>query len=975
MRIFSYLALSVAAIGLGSNDPRASAQDAKGPAPKPLTLYAQFRELVNEGKFDIAANFLAKFLESNPSDADLLEIEKKYGTTAFTTLRNIPRWSENPAADQKARQDVEEAIKRAREATARLLYTPERVNKYIRNLGATYEERVFAELELRRTGDYAIPFLVEQFRTTRDTDLVAGIVGAIGKLEGHTMAGWIAALDGMTPEQQFAVITAISQRPDLVALQSEAQTDLTPYLWRIVSRPPESPEGNPTLRALAEGLLNKLRPGSKVASRIPEAELVAIARTFYDRTARFGSVKNNPDGTSTVPVWVWESQEPTGAKLVKLEDVPLSRAEEYYGLRYARWALERRPDYEPAQSLILSLAAERAITRSRFGPLAESEPAVHRLLSDAPSSVLGDMLGRGLNQKKTALAVAALQVLADRGDKNTITGLVKALDYPDPQVQFLAATGLLRSPVPVPPQVRGKVVEVLRRAAATDPLAPGDAKGTALIADPNKSRADALASLLRGLGYQVEIFITGRDLLRRVSRSSDFDLLFIDHHTPNPELIDLIGQLQADTQTGGRPTFVIASSDKTPVPTFDQLLVRFAALIAATENDRVPMPPPYVPDTRLSDEVNQRERVANQRERDNQFAKAMTRRLARLRRVVESTGIDFSPVQKTLFELRLELITYAALAAEFPLSPESAPATARRVREVRDQIDRQPPSPPYGTGTPTLDLLKLIERFEADLARVPSARRRFEEIYAKIDPVKLGLPVETFRNPAAELQLARTLRGYPAVKIIPEPFARVSLQAELDALQADPSQAPRDPALKKAAQRVAIDWLRKMATNELPGFEVQSAEPELRNALRYDDLAEAAIDALLRFGTGDVQQALLNAATSTTPQRPLPVRLKAADATIRHVQMYGKYVGQSYLDQLAEAADREADLTLRGKLNILRGLLVKNPEAIPDPQTGKPVPNPASFTNQLKSYNPPLLPPPPAKEPPKEPDAEPKKDH
>src|SRR5262249_32942920 len=162
---------------------------------------------------------------------------------------------------------------------------------------------------------------------------------------------------------------------------------------------------------------------------------------------------------------------------------------------------------------------------------AKAEPAVFKMLSDAPSTVLIDQLNRGLAQKKTGLVLAMIQVLGDRGDRDAATPpagtppkpspLVEALSYPDPQVQPAAANAPLGSPVPVPQEIRGQIVDILRRAAGADPGMPSGSKGMALIADPNKTRSDGLAFLLRGLGYDVEVFTTGRDLLRRITRSSD----------------------------------------------------------------------------------------------------------------------------------------------------------------------------------------------------------------------------------------------------------------------------------------------------------------------------------------------------------------------------------------------------------------------------------------------------------------------
>jgi len=932
---------------------KSPAQQPTKDIPKALTLYGNFRELLAEGRYDIAANYLEAFLKANPTDSELLDLEKKFGTTVFYNLRTIPKWSDDTNVDKQARANVEKLIARSQAANAKLLQDPSRVQKYINNLGATYEERVFAELELKRTGDYAVPFMVNELRITRDKEVYAGILGAIKQLNSSTISGWVAALDGLSPDQQYGVISAILQRPDVLSLQQYAQTDLTPVLWHILSRPSNQ---YPALRSFAEDTLQKLKPGIKITSSQPEAELTAIARSFYDRTSKYSGSKTNPDGSSTVPIWVWDAKDPVNPRLVKLDDVPVGNAEEYYGLRYARWALERQPSYEPAQALILALSAERAVERAGYANLARAEPATFKLLSEAPSVVLNELLNRGLNQNKTALVLAMVQVLGDRADRDAATPpaglpnkpslLVRALSYPDPQVQFEAANALLRSPVPVPTAARGQIVDILRRAAGLDPGIPSGSKGIALLADPNKRRSDSFALLLRGLEYEVEVLSTGRDLLRRIARSSDFDLIFIDRHIVAPELLDLVGQLSVDAKLSNRPTFVIASPDKTPLPTFDQLLVRFAALIAATENEVVAMLPVFVPDPRDTPEEISIARKTNQERRDGVFLNTATARMDRLKRLVETSGINLTQTQKLLYELRVELITYSVLGAEFPISAESAPATYAHIQRLKRQIASQPPSPPYGVGTPTADLIKLLERFEIDLARVPSAQQRFENLYSKIDTAELGLPVETFRDPNLELRVAKTLQNYPAIRIIPEPYSRTELASDLKAAFTHAHQAPRDLAEKRAAQQVAVAWLRRMATGELSGFDVKVAEPELRAALRVDALANDAIPAVERFGTAEAQQDLLSLAL--TQGRPIHLRTQAADAAIRNIQAHGRSVPKSLIDPLVQAADKEPDLVLRGKLLTLKGMLAYQP---------------LSFVNQLNQYSPPLLPPPPGKNP------------
>jgi CheY-like chemotaxis protein len=959
VRTASFLALALALSCACSG--RTAAQPAKGKKTPPQ-IYAQFRAAMDEGKFDIAGLYLDQFLKSDPTDKDLLDLEAKYGTTVFRQLRTVPRYSDDPATEKKIRADIEELNKRAGAAVTKQLYRPERVNKYIRNLGASYEEKVFAQQELKRTGEYAVPFMVEAIRQNPDPDVYAGILDTIPVLEAPTMAVWVASLDGFGPARQFGILEALSLRRDVLDLLNYAQTDFTPHLWRILAADPKATPRN--LRELALALLNRFHPGIKADTKRPDAELVATATRFYNHKALYRGPKADPAGAPTVPLWV-ASNEGGVLKLTKLPDVPTGQADEYYGLRYARWALEANPEMGAAQSLILALAAERAVERAKFGPLAVSEPAVYRILAEAPSALLNDLLARALAEKRSALVLAMVEVLGARADRQAATPppgpaprpslLVRALTYPDPAVQFHAATALLRSPVPVPLEVKPTVVDVLRRAAGTDPLAPGESKGTVLLADPGSVRSDNTALLIRGLGYTVEQFVTGRDLLRRVARSSDFDLIVIDRHTAVPELIDLVSQLDSNPQAARRPVVVVASTDRPRVPTFDQLLVRMSALIAATENDVIALPAPYAPSPLNTPEEQAALRKASQDQRDKAFRSAANARVARLQRVLDTLRLALNEEQRRLLNLRVQLIAHSVLGAEFPISKESAPETAAELDRVRRQIALQPPSAAYGKGIPSAALMRLIDRMELDVAKVKGAQEKYDFLRAHVDTVALGLTVETFRDAALEARLAKKLTNYPKVRIIPDPYSRADLEPALASLFADPTMRPRDAAVKQAEAWQAVAYLRRMALGDLPGYDLRPAAAELRAALNNPDpdVVSAAIDAVERFKTGDAQAALIRVALKDVRDRPLAVRNKAADAAVRHVRAHGKAVPANLVAQVAEQANAEPDAELRGKLLTLKGMLDFKPR---------------EFVDQLKGYAPPILPPEPKKEPGKEPE-------
>jgi hypothetical protein len=268
---------------------------------------------------------------------------------------------------------------------------------------------------------------------------------------------------------------------------------------------------------------------------------------------------------------------------------------------------------------------------------------------------------------------------------------------------------------------------------------------------------------------------------------------------------------------------------------------------------------------------------------------------------------------------------------------------------LRRQIALQPPSPAYGKGIPSADLMKFIERMELDVAKVKAAQAKYDFLRSRVDSAALGLDVETFRDPALEARLAKKLTNYK-VRIIPEPYSRADLEPALNSVFADPMARPRDPAVKQAEAKQAVSYLRRMALGDLPGYNLSPASPELRAALNNPDpdVVSAAIDAVERLKTGEAQEALIRVALKDVRDRPLAVRNKAADAAIRHVRAHGKAVPAALVDQVRDQSGTEPDAELRGKLLTLKGML--------DFKAGE-------FIDQLRAYTPPILPPEPKKEP------------
>jgi CheY-like chemotaxis protein len=903
-----------------------------GPPPKPIDLLKQAREFIYIGKYDLAADKLKELLDSKPTDADYLEMQKKFGNIVFQRLGNVLRFNDNPKSEDEARTTLKALIAGAELANKNANRDPARIEYFLKRLAGPREERIYAEQQLKGAGEAIVPVAVELLRSNDTGDLRSAILAFLPTMPAEVVPGLLASIDGMPAVVKPMILQSIAKRPDILALVQEAETDFLPYLWYFAGA--TAPELG-SAKAVSSSLLNGFTAGTAERKK-PEVELLAIAMPFVNGKAKFRSLDpaaDLPNADKRVKIPTWDAD----ANKLKDEFATKDQAEEYYGLRYLRWALEIDPKFVPAQEAFVRLATEKAIVRANFGTLAKTEPAAYQLLSATPGIVLFNELEFGLRGKRTALVLGTLTALSERftktpkptNAKTLLTPILEALDYPDPRVQFAAANLILRAPGVTDMVPHAKIVEILRRALAADESGMPEGKiGRALVVDPDVIRGEQTVAVFKDAGLAAERLATGRELLRRVNKASDADLIVIDHHVLNPLLNDVLSQLAASPITARIPTVVIASSDKVkPVP-FEHLLLRFALLVAATDVVNEPNDPEYVPQTFVNDplrpvgdiELAKREAIAR---RDSALRNRAETRLRRLQKLVEAADIPQTELDHRRVEERLVQLTYAILVAEFNVTATSAPAFWA-LSEESTRINKATVKNLGPIKEPKLldNLMRLIDPFESTMNE--THRKRFEALRKQVQPEPLGISADAYRDEELERRLTKLLQPYPAVKIVAEPFGVENVKRQIQAATLDPASKPRDPAEKAATAKLAAEWLRKMAVREVPGYDVQPAEIELRRALRNDDLAPDAIVAVARFGSSDAQQDLTNVALSAA--RPLSLRLKAAEAAIHQTQTFGRLAPPEFSTHVAESAEGEKDTLLKAKLSILANLLNADPK-------------------------------------------------
>ncbi len=492
------------------------------------------------GKTDLAARLLGEMLKRATNDQDLVDLDEKVGTASLLRLRVVPKWSDDPKINQQAIKDANELADKVSQALRNILGDPKRIAKFIHNLSGDQEEHDFAARELYRSRSLAIPYLVEELRTAKGDDREV-ILALLPKLAPETVTPLVAALD--IPDDNLRV--------DLIdVFVKRGAKSVVPFLWHLAG----SPKYPDRVRNKALSAIVYLT-GTE-AGKLPPAP-VALTREA-ERYYRHQVPMDIPGSL----VWRWDGNKLITGVPGSAKATP-SQAEEYYGLRFAREALDIDPSYVPAQLVLLSLALDKGMERAGVDqPLGKAAPDVQDLVATVNPDLVIQVLERALAEKRLLVILGAARALGELAEPRALrpTGhgepaLVQALSYPDRRVQMAAADAMLRIPAAPSPTAAGRVVDVLRRSAAID--TETKPKPTALIGFMDDATADAVAGAARRIGWDVVKVHTGNEALRRLKQAADVDALLIDTQLPEPGLAYLLAQLRDDPSLAGLPLWLI----------------------------------------------------------------------------------------------------------------------------------------------------------------------------------------------------------------------------------------------------------------------------------------------------------------------------------------------------------------------------------------------------------------------------------
>lgn len=493
------------------------------------------------GRYELGAKLLRGLIARKPTDEDLIKLEEKAGSFApFLRLRAVPRWSEDKGIHDQALKDADELAQRVGDALRRVYGDRKRIARLVKDLNGDRDERSFATRELYRAKDLAVPPLVEALRQAEGEQREA-IVSLLPRLAPDTVAPLLAALD----------ISDDALRMDLVnVLLRRAERDTAPHLWPLAG----SAKVTPPLRTLAQRALATLLDRPADALQSAPVALAHEAERYYRHEVKFA----NPD---KVPIWRWD-----GKELVQgwpgIPTVSASRAEEYYGLRFARQALELDPSSAEAQEVFLLVALDKAVERAGLDkPLAAASPDMAQLLATVSPDLLVRALERGLADRRPTVLIGAVRALSDLQDPRAIRAgrggdppLLRALNFPDRRVQMAAAEAILRIPTDPSPQAASRVVEVLRRNLTAEPSAQG--RPRILLGFANDELNNLALKAAQKAGFDAVTVRSGREALQRLEAAADIDAMILDTALPDPGLAPMLAQLRAGTNYGLLPLWL-----------------------------------------------------------------------------------------------------------------------------------------------------------------------------------------------------------------------------------------------------------------------------------------------------------------------------------------------------------------------------------------------------------------------------------
>lgn len=497
----------------------------------PLALFDAIVLMVDLERPNLAKKYLTQLMAQNPDDANILRMRDKHGPGIFLEIAN----------DKRMQPLSVQLLDRMNAAFRRYAADSNRIDALIADLIGEPGRREIAITQLRSTGAVAVPRMLAVAAGATDSETRDAIVYTFARMGKHITPSLQGALS--SPDERIRTV-AIEGIGWLGSIES------VPWLWHHAYGPGRSiGEQQSAQGSLARILRGDVKRTYDISAFGAVGQLQSIARTHFRNEYAWQTDENDQ-----VELWSWSAN--PGA-LVSWR-VDTETASLVVGSRFAQQALSMSPDRRDLQALVLSM---RLTFESHLAgwdnPLPTGPGTAHDLALLAGPDTALDMLDLALKNTNPKAALAALQVLAQTGNRNQLrtrngqaSPIIQAMSHPSFRVQFAAASTVMQlDPVE---RFAGstRVVSILTRALNDSGMTQG------LAIDPNETRGLDTAALLGEMGYLPQQAGTGQDGFRIAAERGDIGLIAIHAACIRWGLSQTVANLRADARTAGIPIVI-----------------------------------------------------------------------------------------------------------------------------------------------------------------------------------------------------------------------------------------------------------------------------------------------------------------------------------------------------------------------------------------------------------------------------------
>lgn len=371
------------------------------------------------GRFDLAAGFARKLIESNPDPVVLLELSES-NTNGYGILLRM--YSTNKELKEVSGQilDIIEQGRFVRRTDAKIIM------QEIKRLSSTIRGRLAAQQRLKNAGEYAIPYMLEALVDESRKDELANIADALGKIGRDAIRPLVSALQMDNAAAKAEVIRALGEigyPQSLGHLKYVAENDRSEQLR------------GPALEAM-----EKIDPS---AAKLPAAQLLFnLAENYYYHSESLAPATDYDFAN----IWFWEQ---SSRSLVR-QEVDKAYFNELMAMRTCEWALKADENLGKAIALWLAVffkAESTGLAQPEYFGIGHADAMTYA--TTAGPEYLHQALERALNENNAYVALGVVEALAaNAGEKSllrrvgTEQPLVKALSFDDRAVRYSAAIAI-----------------------------------------------------------------------------------------------------------------------------------------------------------------------------------------------------------------------------------------------------------------------------------------------------------------------------------------------------------------------------------------------------------------------------------------------------------------------------------------------------------------------------------------------------